>query len=84
MVALDIQSSATKNVRQTRLNSLEIAKIAKEKRRDRLKDKHPNINSLPEDDTTKEEYTQLKKDIKALEKKITKIEAQIEAEVAEI
>ncbi|MCK5644933.1 MAG: hypothetical protein KAJ19_29305 [Gammaproteobacteria bacterium] len=78
--AIDIRISATKNARQTRLNSLEISKSSKEKRRDRLKDKHPNIKNLPDDNTTKEEYTELVGEIKDLKKKIIKIEEAIEAE----
>jgi len=78
--AIDMRISATKNARQTRLNSLEISKSSKEKRRDRLKDKHPNIKNLPDDNTTKEEYTEIVEEIKDLKKKITKIEETIEAE----
>ena len=78
--AIDMRISATKNARQTRLNSLEISKSSKEKRRDRLKDKHPNIKNLPADNTTKEEYTEVVEEINDLKKKITKIEEAIEAE----
>ena len=80
--SIDMRISATKNARQTRLNSLEISKSAKEKRRERIIDKHPNIKTLPANNTAREEYATVIKAIEKLERKIEKIEDQIEAESA--
>ncbi len=77
---IDMRISATKNVRQTRLNSLEISKNAKEKRRERIIDKHPDVKTLPANNTVLEEYVILLKAIEKLDRKIEKIEEQIEAE----
>lgn len=80
LIAMNLQSIAAKNTRQTRLNTLEISLSAKEKRRQRLIDKHPNMKTLPANSTPKEEYTEVLKAIKKLEKKISAIEAAIETE----
>lgn len=80
--SIDMRISATKNSRQTRLNTLEISLIAKEKRRGRIVDRHPNIKTLPVNNTAREEYNIVLKAIEKVERKIEKIEDQIEAESA--
>lgn len=77
-LVMSIQERVDKNTDVNRLQGYESSKAYKEKRKDKLKDKYPNIRGLSEDDVNREEYDELTDDIKDLKKKIKKLENKIE------